>query len=451
MQMPALSDTIVAVSSGWQPTPVGIIRLSGAESFALVRGLGATTTSDRPQWSETRLRLDADCVLPATVFCFPSPRSYTGQDVVEIHTVGCLPLLRELSTKLIEAGARRALPGEFTARALMTGRLDTRQVEGVLALMQSEDEAAVRQGARLVRESRVRFAADLAERITGLLALIEAGIDFVEEEDIRFVSPAEVVQTLDALLAAIAAATDIAGERRAGKPHVALVGPPNAGKSTLFNALLGSERALVSPVLGTTRDVLSAEIELDGHAIVLQDCAGLGSGADEIELAAHLAAERTAQQADLVLWIHAADSDWQAGEIESCRRVAPERRMLVWTKTDLGTSRSGDDPVGAFAGVLHVCAITGTGLAALRARLAKCLDTTPVGTTDSAPGAELHAASAALSRARALAGHADMELASPELIALELRTACDLLIEDTNDPLDEAIMSRVFSEFCVGK
>ncbi|MCK4343478.1 MAG: 50S ribosome-binding GTPase [Phycisphaerae bacterium] len=452
MQAPLIDDSIVAVSSGWQSTPIGIIRLSGPNSFELLRRLGTTPAADRPAWTSARLRLDSDQTLPATVFWFSAPRSYTGQDVVEVHTVGCLPLLRELSARLIEMGARRALPGEFTARAFILGKLDARQVEGVLGLMQSEHEAVVRQAARLTRGRQRRLADDLAERSTGLLALIEAGIDFVEEEDIRFISPAEVVQELDTLLAELdRAALGSPDEPLAGQPHIALVGLPNAGKSTLFNSLLGTERALVSPVLGTTRDVLSAEIELGGHRALFQDCAGLGSSAADLEIATHLAAERTARQADLVLWIHAADAAWDDHETASCRQLSPERLLLVWSKVDLAAQHPPDTIAATFEDIVEVSVKDDIGLSRLRALLTARLDRLARPGAISASGTDLLAVSEALRRARVIAAQQLSDMQSPELVALELRVACDLLASAKYRPIDEDILARVFSQFCVGK
>ena len=457
MQMPALNDTIVAVSSAWQAAPLGLVRLSGPDSFALLAQLGAAaptprTESARPQWTDTRLTLANVGVIPARVFWFHAPRSYTGQEVAEVHTVGCLPLLREFATRLIELGARRALPGEFTARAYRFGRLDTRQVEGVLALMQSGSEAAVRQAARLTRGSPSQRLERIVERLMQLLTLIEAGIDFADEEDVRFVTPTQVGSAIDELLADLEAPddTDTHG-RRAGLPHVALVGLPNAGKSTLFNALLGFERAIVSPVLGTTRDVLSAEIELEGLHFVLQDSAGLGGSADELELATHLATERAAEQADLVLWLHAVDSPWVARETEACLRVPLQRRLLVRTKQDLAGAAPADDAPVPFASTVSVSAAIGNGLATLRAQLAAQLGRLPPQSSELHGRGELRAAAVALRRAQALVADGTCDLTSAELIALDLRAAHDLLAGGTHGMVSEEVLGRIFAQFCVGK
>ena len=449
----ASMDTIAAVASAWEPAAVGILRLSGPGSFAAAELLGLTPPAVmRCVWTEGRLRLDAECALPATVYWFRAPHGYTGQDAVEVHTVGCLPLLRAASAKLIEGGARRALPGEFTARAFLEGKLSAHDVEAVLALMQSQEQSGARAAQRLRRGSRQERVAGAAERITALLASIEAGIDFVDEEDVRLISSAVVAAALEELTADLDAVdADAASDPRAGKPHVALVGIPNAGKSTLFNALLGSERALVSPVLGTTRDVLSAEIELDGVRAVIQDCGGLGGGRDELELATHLAAERAAEQADLVLWIHPADAAWDARAADACACVPADRRVLVRSKLDLAPDRAGEQPPASFAAVVDVSAATGLGLARLRTEIARRLSRTGGAMVAAGERTEARAAVAALRRARDLVAASSKELASPELVAIELREAREQLAECGAPPADEAVLERIFTQFCVGK
>jgi len=388
--------------------------------------------------------------LPATILQFRAPRSYTGQDVVEIHTVGSLPALRSLTDRLIALGARRALPGEFTARAYLNGRLDAHQVQGVLALIRAEDAASARQAARLARGGYRQTLREAVERLTDLIALIEAGIDFVEEEDIRFITPPEVRRAIDEIGERVRSlGTAARAELRAGRPHVALAGLANAGKSTLFNALLGRERAIVSPILGTTRDVLSVEIEADGVSFVLQDCAGLGRTPDELELAAHHAAERAADQADLVLWVHDATQPWCPDEIMACERLAPNGRVLVVSKVDLGTS--GGEPPRRFAQTVFVSALRREGLERLRAGIAGALGESRGAAAPVWAGEELEAAEAALKRACEAVDEASDDLRHPEIIALELRTAAERLGAAGEGGLAEEVLGRIFGRFCVGK
>jgi tRNA modification GTPase len=453
VKIPAVDDTIVAVSSGWQPSPLGIVRLSGGDAFELVAGIGiGPPPTDLPSWTGHRVEWGDGSVLPVTAFWFAGPRSYSGQDVVEIHTCGCPPLLRELSARLMALGARRALPGEFTARAFLNGRLDAGQVEGVLALMQSVQEGEIRAGARLVRGSQRRRQAEVVERLTEVLALVEAGIDFVEEEDVRFVTPGEVIRVIDEVLAELNATSEAMPEGRSGRHHVALVGLPNAGKSTLFNALVGYQRALVSPVLGTTRDVLEAEAEIEGLAVVLQDCAGLGGSVDELELATHVASERAADRADLVLWIHAADREWTEPEIRICARLAERRRLLVRSKVDLDVGGGAGVVPTAFVDKVAVSVPLGVGLPRLRRAIAEQLGRLGQPGAGTDREGETRLVREALGRARLLAAESgEKELDSPELVSLELRQALELMTDLTEMTLGEDVLDVVFSRFCVGK
>lgn len=451
IQLPATQDTIVAIASAWAPSPVGIVRLSGPRSFEFAIQVGAAPPpAGQPAFTTARLTLGDTLIVPATTYWFRGPRSYTGQDVVELHTVGCPPLLRALSARLLELGTRRALPGEFTARAYLAGKLDADTVESVLALLGGEQDASTRSRARTTRIARERRLASLGERIVDLLTRIEAGIDFVEEEDIRFVAPAETRAALAALRADLAnLLTAPPDTPRRGRPHVALVGLSNAGKSTLFNRLVGHDRALVSPVLGTTRDVLSAETRVANLQVVLQDCAGLGDAADDLELATHRATERAAQQADLVLWVHAADLPWAPRETRSCEAIPPHRRLLAWNKIDLRPGPPPDLPV-SFAATAAVSGLDGLGVPELRAVLGAHLGRLPPA---AAPehAADLHLVDAALARAAALVAQPPAGAEAPELVALELRAALGHLSQPQHRPLDEQILARVFAEFCVGK
>lgn len=452
MQLPAVNDTIVAVSTGWEPSALGIIRLSGPESFALVRQLGPRPARTSPHATECRLRIDAEHTLPARALWFPRPRSYTGQDLVEMHVPGCLPLLRMLCAQLIALGARRAGPGEFTARAYLNGKLDAAQVTGVLATLEGLSAAEARQAARLSGPARTERLKSALTRMIDLLAQVEAGIDFVDEDDVRFVTPAAVRTALDELGNLLdAALADVPTAGRVGRPHVALAGLPNAGKSSLFNALLGSERALVSPVLGTTRDVLTADLQLGTVTCVLQDCAGLGRSVSDLDTATHIAAQRAASQADLVLWVHAADVPWHHREAECCVALPPARRLLVVTKLDLCGAGDRPQPDVAFAGRAELSVVTGHGLDELRVMLADQVARLVAPPTESESRDELRHAREAVRRARVLVETSHEDVAAPELVALELREACERLRHTQPASLDEQVLERIYTRFCVGK
>ncbi|MFO0840615.1 MAG: GTPase [Phycisphaerae bacterium] len=440
MERPSLSDTIVAVSSGWTASPVGIVRLSGATSISLAAALGVAEPSSESRHVEARLALDDDLTLPATAFIFRAPHSYTGQDVVELHTVGNLPLLRALCARLIALGARRALPGEFTARAVLGGKLSPEQVAGVLALMHAGDQSGARAASRAAGVRQAQRVAALVDELTDLLARVEAGIDFVDEEDVRFITRDELDERLTALLSEANALAGIAGCDALSRPHVALAGLPNAGKSTLFNALIGRQRAIVSPIVGTTRDVLSAEVRLGDCDVVLQDCAGLGDATDDLALAAHVAAERATENADLVLWIHDATVGWTNAEREIVERIDRERVLIVGSKAEFASHSGRGTPIA-----VCVSAVTGEGLRELRSRVAERLSNR---TPEPPWPSHLSACIAALHRSIAALAQVDR---APELMAIELRLACAELRKSCDPETADALLERIFAQFCVGK
>lgn len=448
------TDTIVAISTGWDAAPLGIVRLSGPASFGLVEGVltAPLLRPSRPGFGAVNVRFSGQRCLPAELYWFPAPRSYTGQDMVELHTLGALPLLRMLAGRLVEAGARRALPGEFTARALRSGKLTSTQVAGVLALMQAQQEATLRQAARLVRDSDSAAQQQVRSSLADLIALVEAGIDFVDEEDVRFITSAELRGRLAALLTTVRNQGAAAADTRAGhieRPCVALAGRPNAGKSTLFNALVGHARAIVSPVVGTTRDVLSAPVQLGEQWITLQDCAGLGATSNDLELATHHAAERAAAQADVVLWVHSGEDPWDAAAAGLFAKLPGKRRVLVLSKSDRPvTAPHGLPPVEHIA---RVSALTGDGLDALRRMLSGMLADVPAAMANPY-AARWHIAGEALQRALDLVPEGGAGGWPPELVALELRLAWENMSSDKSESeIDEEILNRVYSQFCVGK
>jgi tRNA modification GTPase len=384
----------------------------------------------------------------AWAYWFRAPRSYTGQDSVELHVPGALPLLRLLAQRCVSAGARRALPGEFTARAYLAGKLSADQVAALPAVIHAADAAAARQAARAHRAGPAAVPAALTAALVELLASVEAGIDFPEEQDVSAADVARLSARLGALQRQLTAARAARDPLRAWRPHVALAGLPNAGKSALFNALLGTRRALVAPVIGTTRDVLSAEVPLAGVTVVLQDCAGLGHRADELALAAHLAAERAAAEADVVLWVHDAGTTWSDAEQAALASLAPEHVVVALSKSDVGAAVAPLPHALRARPSVAVSVVTGAGLAELSRAIAAAL-------AAGAPHAgvtfdeRLAAADAALARSLALL--ARDELCSPELVALHLREAVTALETLTPAELDDAVLTWVYASYCVGK
>lgn len=467
-----VQDTIVAVSSPPGASPRGIIRLSGPDAVALAAGVfeadPGEALAESPGYRRLmgRARIDADATVPAEAYVFRGPASYTRQDLVELHTAGSPPVLALLLDALTQAGARHAEPGEFTARAYFAGALDLTRVEGVAAVIHARNDSQLRASQALLQGELSRRSLRLRERVTDLLALLEAGIDFVEEE-IEFITAEQVratlLETADELAGLLREAPSV--ERLELLPRVLLVGRPNAGKSTLFNRLTGMDRAMQSAVAGTTRDVLSAPLRVPGGEVTLLDSAGLeldpaaetADGADPALLAA-IATRRAAATADLVLLVVDAGLSPES-TARGLRTALPERpAVVVLSKMDaLAETHSRKNLAGEFPGAVAVSALTGEGVEALRERIGHVI----FGEAE-AHGAELLALSGrqrsalreaheALTRAAQIVENRPEISEFYELLALETRGAANALSLLVGEVATDELLGRIFARFCIGK
>jgi tRNA modification GTPase len=474
---PHPDDTIAAVSSAPGPAPRAIVRLSGPRTRAVVdvvfraaeptprpppcregeqnlsriddvngapnspslQGGGRGVGSSR-RFVRGVLRLSGvHSPLPATLYFFAGPRSYTGQDVAELHLVGSPPLVERLVADLLAAGARPARPGEFTLRAFLAGKKDLPQAEAVQAVIDAGTDADLGAALAQLAGGVSRPLDALRDSLLNLLADTEAALDFADE-DIEFVGQAETLRQLDVAIAQLAAvAVQMESRTVSGRPvRVALVGEPNAGKSSLFNALTGGA-ALVSPVAGTTRDYLTRPLDLAGVPCELIDTAGWQDATDTIEAQAQrLGAEQSAR-ADVVVWCD--EHGVFDGRDEARLRATGAAVLKVRTKSDLRAARPS-------AGAALACSVHDLG--ALRAALAEAV--TALARPALAPSQSRcrHHVAVCLERlreARALTAAAE----PPELVALALRGAIDALGEMTGAVYTDDLLDRVFSRFCVGK
>ena len=325
--MPAAPDTIVAVSSPPGRSPRAIVRMTGPMSFELARTVFRAREAGRPElssyWVEDGVvrvepgPLRPGFELPARLYGMPGPRSYTREDVAELHVLGAPPVVRAVLDRLVRAGARPAEPGEFTRRAYLAGRIDLAQAEAVAKLIHAADEREFRAAARELEGSLGRATRAVAEELRDLAADLEAEIDFADDE----VEPsdpgplaARVATALDALRGLVASSAE-PGPQAAGVRAV-LVGRPNVGKSSIFNRLVGRSAALVHRTPGSTRDFLDAEIALDGVGFVLYDTAGLGWAAGVLARAAGEARRRAADRADVTVLVVEVGREPAADELQ---------------------------------------------------------------------------------------------------------------------------------------
>jgi len=443
-------DTIAAFSSPVAPAARIILRLSGPAAIEMA---GRLTEEALPgPSSAARVKLRAgDLKFPAWIYLFAAPRSYTGENLVEFHLPGN-PLLAQMTLQyLLRLGARLADAGEFTARAYFNGRIDLTEAEGIAATIHASNQQELSAARQLMAGELSRRVEPIIDDVAQTLALVEAGIDF-SDEDVSFLSPQQASERiskadrgLEDLLRASARF-----ERLSHEPTFVLIGRPNAGKSTLLNALAGHERAIVSPVAGTTRDVLSAPITLARGVIRLIDVAGLEHADESPEQSAddphaHIQrqmqehARRAAQTADRVILLR---DITQHDDADPMLPRPPD--LVVLTKADLVDSAC-DSPDSC----LTVSAQNGIGMEKLRT----ALDELAFGVTASSANLALNARHVqSIEEARtALAHAANQTSATPELLAMELREALDALGRIAGRVSPDDVLGRVFSTFCIGK
>ena len=449
-----LEDTIVAIASPTSPAPRGIVRISGPAVLDLLSrlGIGVDTRTSRAACHDTQVDVGPPLgVIPLTLLVWPTSRSYTGQPSAELHTYGSLPLLEGLVQSAIAAGGRAARPGEFTMRAFLAGRLDLTQAEAVLGVIEAETPGSLDHALQQLSGNLSRPLQSLRSDLLDLLADVEAGLDFVDE-DIEFISDATLLDRLEGIAEKLAETRAQTLCRAGGSPHASVVlrGRPNAGKSRLFNALVGQDAAIVADVAGTTRDMVTAEIEIDGYPVRLVDTAGIESTTTVVGRQSQTQAQRADDQAEVRIWcVDASGPRFEAEAAQILERganLSAGESLHVFTKVDLCDRPLPSNWIGTSA-------VNGTGLETLRRRLVDRLsryDREEVGSivgTAARCRQSLQFAEEALGRAvtlvRAKAGH--------ELAAAEIRMVVNAIGEVTGTVYTDDILDRVFGRFCIGK
>src|SRR5579862_5300515 len=457
----AAVDTITAVSTPPGRGGIGIVRLSGPEAASIAAQLVVL----RQPMEHARARLadvldapDAggERIDEALVTFFAAPNSYTGEDLVEIAAHGSPVVLELLLRRALELGARLAEPGEFTQRAFFSGRIDLTQAEAVRDLIEAQTLTQVRQAASQMGGALSRRVAPMKQSLMELIVLLEAGIDFAED-DVDVTSGAEIARRIDELTQPLA--TLAASFARGRVVHdgltLAIVGRPNAGKSSLFNRLVERDRAIVTAVPGTTRDLVTERISLGGIPLELVDTAGLRESAEEVERLGIARSREALADAALVLVVLDATQTLNDEERALLASVQNRPALVAINKSDLaaGDGIEFDRSAVASAGLdsLPTSALTGHGIDALRERILALA----TGGAASEPGmltSVRHQQAIASARSGlADAGRANTNNVPHEMILIDLYRALWALDSLTGQTTPDDILNLIFSTFCIGK
>ena len=446
--MSTREDTIVALATPPGTGGVGVVRISGGDCERIARAMLGSVPEPRVATYVTFTDVRGDALDRGLALYFPKPSSFTGESVLELHGHGGPVVMALLVEAVVELGARRAEPGEFTKRAFLNDKLDLAQAEAVADLVDSGTAQAARAALRSLSGAFSDAVHDLAAQLTAIRVYVEAAIDFPEEE-IDFLADDELAERLATCAASFDSLLSraVVGRVMRDGYQVVIVGKPNACKSSLMNRLSGEETAIVTEIAGTTRDVLRERINVDGLAVELVDTAGIRDNPDRIEAEGIRRARKAMAEADAVLWIQDATGPAPGRLDEPVPDGVPV--TIVRNKIDL----SGDSPgiVDAETPVVMVSAHTGAGLDALQRRIREL-----AGFRDLGEGAftarRRHVDALRDARARFDAGRAALRDArAGELLAEELRLAQQALGTITGEVTANDLLGRIFSEFCIGK
>ncbi|NND67922.1 MAG: tRNA uridine-5-carboxymethylaminomethyl(34) synthesis GTPase MnmE [Halioglobus sp.] len=452
------TDSIAAIATAPGKGGIGIIRVSGANARAIGEHITGTTLTPRYAHYGTFRTAGGTELDSGIALYFPGPASFTGEDVVELQAHGGPVILDLLLREILSMGARQAEPGEFSQRAFLNNKIDLTQAEAIADLINASTEQSAQSAARSLKGDFAHAIDALVAQVTQLRVYVEAAIDFPEEE-IDFLADSNISSQLDTILehfARIRSAAEQGSLLREGMKLV-IAGKPNAGKSSLLNALSGQDTAIVTAIAGTTRDVLREHIQIDGLPLHLIDTAGLRDSADPIEREGMRRALEEAASADRVLLV--VDSSNLGTALPDPAALWREHAMLdvadlpvtiVLNKSDL----AGEEPVVTTAGTtsfVRLSAKTGAGLPLLREHLKASMGyEQDSGHSFSARRRHLEALADA--QALVLSGREQLRAAAAgELLAEDLRQCQNRLGEITGTVTSDDLLGEIFSSFCIGK
>ena len=446
----AAADTIAAVATPPGAGGIAVLRLSGPAALTIAAAVAGPLPPPRRAAVRRFRGAEGAALDEGIVLVFPGPHSFTGEDVAELHGHGGPVVVDQLLSRLLELGARLARPGEFSERAFLNGRIDLAQAEAIADLIAAGSAASARLAMRTLQGELSRRVERLLDDLVRLRIHVEAAIDFPDEE-IDVLADGAVLGDLDALAGDIDAVLQSArrGCLLRDGLRVVIAGPPNAGKSSLLNALAGHDAAIVTAIPGTTRDVLREYIQLDGLPLHVVDTAGLREVADVVEQEGVRRARGEIARADRVLWVCDDREQSTSAQLETAGLPPNVPVTLVRNKIDLTGAAPG--VVDGGPSTVAISAATGAGLDALRAHLKDCAGYHGEGEGEFIARRRhldaLEHVRVSLDRARDVL----LDRGAAELVAEDLRQAQNALGEITGAFTPDDLLDRIFSSFCIGK
>lgn len=465
------SDTIAAIATGLTAAGISIIRISGPEAFNIASGIFRVGTKEQPvladfdKWDSHTVHygfiVDHDRVLDEVMLLFlKAPKTFTREDTVEIDCHGGIVVTKQILSLVLANGARLAEPGEFTKRAFLNGRVDLSEAEAVMGIISAKNDLALRNSVKQLRGKLRARILTVREEILNAVAEIEAALDQPEYytlDGFRERLSESLRKQTEEVRRLIRSADD--GRMMSEGIRTVILGKPNVGKSSLLNALLDEDRAIVTEIAGTTRDTLTEEIRVDGISLILVDTAGIRETADPVEEIGVRKAQEQAMDADLILFVSDASSPLDESDEAILREHANARVLAILNKTDLAPVTTEEDlkkllaKCGCSADVLCISAKDGTGLNELRGKISGLFFSGDI-LTDDEVAITTERQKECLNEAEASLSHVVDALNDdmPEdFLSIDLMGAYGALSRILGEEVDEDLINRIFEQFCLGK
>ena len=460
-----MDDTIIAIATPMGRSLKANIRLSGKESISLVKKVFHSVNRNKSIFSKTQISAYGKITipsehlnLPANVYIMKSPHSYTREDIVEIHILGIPQFLDILLKYFIQKGARLAQPGEFTKRAFLNGRIDLAQAESVISIIKSGSKRELALSNQLLQGYFSRKIAGIENAVKDLLIQIELSLDF-SDQDISIITNNQFSNRLQILINEISWFLKSRGQSAVfnEKLSIALCGMPNAGKSSLFNRLIGRNKAIVTPIPGTTRDVIESEVILNGNKLSLLDTAGIDATGNKrdatgkhLHKIALFKSKEAITNADIFLFVLDASRKTTNNNLSLLSKLLPERTIIVVNKSDLSV-KAGLTVIKNISeyGLCRVSALKGWGLKELKAKISAIIARQK---TDKSVSPQIINARIRGKLAKTLehlreAGKSN----TADIIAFEIREALNEIGDASGTTTPDAVLNQIFSGFCIGK